>query len=226
MVAAYSVSGLTRTVSGYQQQFTTAPYGQVIPSSVAPQSFTPNYMMGGGLQNFSMNQGVAQQPPMMQRMPQPQPQAQQPPATTGMGQVGTPQRPPSAAQNTSNNVPPPAQFSTPQPPSQGQTPTNQPQSAGLSTPQTPTFSVNQGPGANGNSATPLSPGNESRDGGRFSLLLEINTELLYESLQIQATQQELRKDTSDASKSEDALFQQDYLQYVSGVLIDLQVLTI
>ncbi|KAH6895378.1 hypothetical protein B0T10DRAFT_214359 [Thelonectria olida] len=209
---------------GYQQQFTAAPYGQVVPSSVAPQSFTPNYMMAGGMQGFAMNQGgMPQQPQMMQRMPQQpqqqqQQQPQQPQNTAGLGQVGTPQRPPSAAQATSNNsVPPQAQFSTPQPPSQVQTPTNQqPQSAGLSTPQTPTFSVNQGPGANGSSAaaTPLSPGSESRDRERFALLLDINHELLYESIQIQATQQELKKEhaPSDVNKTEENLFQQDYLQ--------------
>lgn len=219
-------------VAGYQQQFPGAPYGQVVPSSVGPQGFGPNYMMAGGMQGFPMNQaGMPQQPQMMHRLPQ-QPQQQQPPPNpAAMGQVGTPQRPPSAAQGTPNNAVPsqPGQFSTPQPPSQGQTPTNQQQpSAGMSTPQTPTFSVNQSVSVNGGSAvgTPLSPGTESRDKERFALLLDINHELLYESIQIQATQQELKKEHAAEGNGngnggdkkpteEETLFQQDYLQYVN-----------
>lgn len=215
------------TVAGYQQQFSGSPYGQVVPSSAGPQGFAPNYMMAAGMQGFPMNQaGMQQQPQMMQRMPQQsQQQPQQLPNPAAMGQVGTPQRPPSAAQGTPNNAVPsqPGQFSTPQPPSQGQTPTNpQPPSAGISTPQTPTFSANQGVVTNGGSAvaTPLSPGTESRDKERFALLLDINHELLYESIQIQATQQELKKEHADANggdkkpTEEETLFQQDYLQYV------------
>lgn len=212
-------------MAGYQQQFSGSPYGQVVPSSAGPQGFAPNYMMAAGMQGFPMNQaGMQQQPQMMQRMPQQsQQQPQQLPNPAAMGQVGTPQRPPSAAQGTPNNAVPsqPGQFSTPQPPSQGQTPTNpQPPSAGISTPQTPTFSANQGVVTNGGSAvaTPLSPGTESRDKERFALLLDINHELLYESIQIQATQQELKKEHADANggdkkpTEEETLFQQDYLQ--------------
>ncbi|KAK7403665.1 hypothetical protein QQX98_010547 [Neonectria punicea] len=215
-------------MAGYQPQFPGTPYGQV-PSSVGPQGFAPNYMMAGGMQGFPLNQaGMPQQPQMMHRMPQQPQQQQQPPNPAAMGQVGTPQRPPSAAQGTPNNAPPsqPGQFSTPQPPSQGQTPTNQQQpSVGVSTPQTPTFSVNQGPTVNGGSAggTPLSPGTESRDKERFALLLDINHELLYESIQIQATQQELKKEHAAEGNGngnggekklteEETLFQQDYLQ--------------
>ncbi|KAF5027533.1 hypothetical protein F66182_350 [Fusarium sp. NRRL 66182] len=242
-------------MAGFQQQFAGNPYGQVVPSSVAPQSFTPNYMMGGGMQGFPMNQaGMAQQPQMMQRMQQQQAQQHNPAA---MGQVSTPQRPPSAVQGTPNNAmsSQQGQFSTPQPPSQSQTPTNQQQQqqqpqppqqlqqpqqpqhpqaqaqaqqqqqqqipAALSTPQTPTFSSNQGPAVNGGStaAVPLSPGTESRDKERFSLLLDINHELLYESIQLQTTQQELKKENAAGGNAgdkkptdEESQLQQDYMQ--------------
>ncbi|KAF4963688.1 hypothetical protein FSARC_8332 [Fusarium sarcochroum] len=253
-------------MAGFQQQFAGNPYGQV-PSSVAPQSFAPNYMMGGGMQGFPMNQGgMPQNPQMMQRIQQAQQQAQQQQQQAQqqqpgvMGQVSTPQRPPSAAQGTPNNAlaSQQGQFSTPQPPSQSQTPTNhqhhqqpqppqqpqhqqqqpqqqqqqpqaqaqaqqQPQqpSAALSTPQTPTFSSNQGPTVNGGStaAVPLSPGTESRDKERFALLLDINHELLYESIQIQTTQQELKKENAASGipgdkkpTDEETQLQQDYLQ--------------
>ncbi|KAF5569815.1 CYC8-general repressor of transcription [Fusarium phyllophilum] len=250
-------------MAGFQQQFAGNPYGQVVPSSVAPQNFAPNYMMGGGMQGFPMNQpGMPQNPQMLQRLQQQQQaqaqaqqqqqqQQQQAANPAGMGQVSTPQRPPSAAQGTPNNALPSqqGQFPTPQPPSQSQTPTNQqsqqpqsqqqqqqtqqaptqaqgqqqsqqPISAGLSTPQTPTFSTNQGPAVNGTlTAAPLSPGTESRDKERFALLLDINHELLYESIQIQATQQELKKESAAAGNpadkkptDEETQLQQDYLQ--------------
>ncbi|KAI6769200.1 hypothetical protein HG531_010304 [Fusarium graminearum] len=104
-------------MAGFQQQFSGNPYGQVVPSSVAPQSFTPNYMMGGGMQGFPMNQG------------------------------------------------------------------------------------------------------ESRDKERFALLLDINHELLYESIQIQETQKKLKKESAAAGipgdnkpSEEEAQLQHDYLQ--------------
>ncbi|KAF4984864.1 hypothetical protein FZEAL_17 [Fusarium zealandicum] len=239
-------------MAGYQQQFPGAPYGQVVPSSVAPQNFQPNYMMAGGMQGFPMNQaGMPQQPQMLQRMSQQQ--QQQSPNPAAMGQASTPQRPPSSAQGTPNSALPShqGQFSTPQPPSQTHTPTShqqpsqpQPQSqqqhqkqpsqqlpqqqqqqqqppAALSTPQTPTFSSNQGVAVNGASTTavPLSPGTESRDKERFSLLLDINHELLYESIQLQTTQQELKKEhaadgnAGDKKPSEDETsLQLDYMQ--------------
>ncbi|RTE82843.1 hypothetical protein BHE90_002620 [Fusarium euwallaceae] len=232
-------------MAGYQQQFQGAPYGQVVPSSVGPQSFAPNYMMAGGMQGFQMNQAGMPQQQMMQRMQQQPPQQQQPPNPAAMGQVSTPQRPPSAAQGTPTNALPSqqGQFPTPQPPSQSQTPTNQQQQqppqqaqpqpqqsqaqqsqqtpATASTPQTPTFSSNQNPVVNGGSAvaTPLSPGTESREKERFSLLLDINHELLYESIQLQMTQQELKKEHAGDGNTgekkpteEETHLQQDYLQ--------------
>jgi len=73
--------------------------------------------------------------------------------------------------------------------------------------------------------TPLSPGSESREREVFSLLLDINQELLYESVQLQNRQLELKKEQSapnadDGSLAEQArkpaeeekLVQQDYFQ--------------
>lgn len=68
----------------------------------------------------------------------------------------------------------------------------------------------------------MSPAAESREKERFALLLDINHELLYESIQIQTTQTELKKEnpspTGNPSErkptEEENLFQQDYLQYV------------
>lgn len=197
--------------------------------------------MAGGMQGFQMNQAGMPQQQMMQRMQQQQQPPQQP-NPAAMGQVSTPQRPPSAAQGTPTNALPSqqGQFPTPQPISQSQTPTNQQQQpqqppqpqqsqaqqsqqtpATASTPQTPTFSSNQNPVVNGGSAvaTPLSPGTESREKERFSLLLDINHELLYESIQLQMTQQELKKEhagdgnTGDKKPTEEEThLQQDYLQ--------------
>jgi hypothetical protein len=143
------------------------------------------------------------------------------------GQFPTPQ-PPSQSQTPTNQHTPqlPQQQQQQQQPQQlqgqpqGQAQQQQP-SAALSTPQTPTFASNQGPSVNGGStaAVPLSPGTEARDKERFSLLLDINHELLYESIQIQATQQELKKENAAAGNpsdkkqtEEETQLQQDYLQ--------------
>ena len=69
-------------------------------------------------------------------------------------------------------------------------------------------------------STPLSPTTESREKERFALLLDINHELLYESIQIQTTQQELKKEHTAAGTNpadrkpseEENMFQQDYVQ--------------
>jgi hypothetical protein len=80
-------------------------------------------------------------------------------------------------------------------------------------------------------STPLSPGAESREKELFSLLLSINGELLYESIQLQNTRAELKKEmkreqsaAAEAGGStngevasmveEDKLIQQDYAQSV------------
>lgn len=89
------------------------------------------------------------------------------------------------------------------------------------TPQTPTFPQNQGGGSGPASITgPSSPGSESREKERFALLLDINHELLYESILIQTTQQELKKEAAAANGNatdrkpteEENAFQQDYVQ--------------
>ena len=177
------------------------------------------------MQNFPMNQqGMPQQTPqqmMQQRMPQQQPHH------PAMNQVSTPQRPPSTAHSTPSN-PMPAQqgqFQPPQQPAmQGQTQGNfQPQGMENMTPQTPNFPQNQAtqqaPPMAGN--VPTSPGTDARDKERFALLLDINHELLYESIQIQTSQQEIKKELAAEGKlmperkptEEESILQQDYVQY-------------
>lgn len=229
------------TTVAYQQQFPGAAYGQVLPQGVGPQGFVPNnYMMGAGMPGFPMGQpGMPQQQQMMMQRMQQQQQAQQQQQqqqaqqqqqqqqqpNQAMGQVSTPQRPPSTAQGTPTNIMPPQQpqFSTPQSISQGQTPTNQ-QQMGLGTPQTPTFSSNPASGMAGppTGAVPMSPTTEALEKERFALLLDINHELLYESIQIQTTLQEMKKEFAAVNgnipdrkpSEEENHFQQDYLQYV------------
>jgi hypothetical protein len=152
---------------------------------------------------YQMNPGMHPQQPMMQRM---HPSQQNP---VGMS-VSTPQRPFNPGQGTPNSSMPPqsAQYSTPQPLSnpQSQTPTNAQQpSASLGTPQTPTFpSTGQPAQTNGTSGatTPLSPGTESRDKERFALLLDINQELLYESISLVNSRAELKKEQAAAESGE------------------------
>ncbi|KAF9870329.1 glutamine repeat protein-1 [Colletotrichum karsti] len=118
------------------------------------------------------------------------------------------------------------QFSASQPPSHGHSsstsaPQQQHVAASVTTPQTPTFpSHNQNATVNGTStvSTPLSPGSESREQERFSLLLEINQELLFESMQLQHTLTELKKEAASSGEGdqgrkpsqEEAAMQQDY----------------
>ena len=84
--------------------------------------------------------------------------------------------------------------------------------------------------ANGNSTvtTPLSPGSESREKERVAVLLDINRELLYESMQLMHTKEELKKerieslnleseslnDQEDKPTTEEAQMTQDFVQYV------------
>jgi hypothetical protein len=108
---------------------------------------------------------------------------------------------------------------------------------GVSTPQTPTFSSNpvSGMAAAPANAVPMSPTTETLEKERFALLLDINHELLYESIQIQTTQQELKKEYAAVNGNipdrkpteEENLFQHDYLQYVQddNQIIETIVLT-
>ena len=90
------------------------------------------------------------------------------------------------------------QFSTPQAqaPPQSQTPTNHQTPSAAATPQTPTFPpTGQQPQTNGTStvSTPQSPVSDSRDKERFALLLDINQELLYESVTLFNSKMEVKK---------------------------------
>ncbi|KAK3906307.1 hypothetical protein C8A05DRAFT_11937 [Staphylotrichum tortipilum] len=179
----------------FQNPYTTSPYANAIPSSAGPQpQLSANFMMPGQMGPY-MNAGMpGQQQPMMQRM-----MPQQNPA--GMS-VSTPQRQFNPPQGTPTSQMPPQQpqFSTPQTQStpQSQTPTTAqhlPPSA--ATPQTPTFPTDQTqPQLNGTStgSTPQSPATESRDKERMAVLLEINQELLYESIQLVNSRNELKKE--------------------------------
>lgn len=183
----------------YQTPYTASAYGAGVPSPAAPQpQLPPNYMMAGSMPpQFQANPGgMPQQQHMMQRMHLSQQNAQ------AMG-VATPQRAFNAPQGSPNSsvssqqgqFPPPANQ---QGTAQGQAPnTAQQQATAATTPQTPTFpsATGQPPNANGTStaSTPLSPASESRDKERFNLLLEINQELLYESIQLMNTKAELKK---------------------------------
>jgi hypothetical protein len=181
----------------------------------------PNYMMAGGVPpQFQANAAnmAQQQQQMMQRMHQPQ----QNPQAMGMS---TPQRTFSGPQGTPNNQMPgqPGQFPNQQGTPQNQTPNNPQQPPTVATPQTPTFPSAANP-ANVNGATPtptpLSPGTESKEKERFALLLDINQELLYESIQLTNTKAELKKEQStgegqDGDNSEEKLILQDYTQYVT-----------
>lgn len=65
------------------------------------------------------------------------------------------------------------------------------------TPQTPSFpSTAQAGGNQGPMAAPLSPGSETRERERVTLLLEINRELLLEVMRLQALQAEHKKEES------------------------------
>ncbi len=216
----------------YQTPYTTSsPYGPAIPTTNAPQPQLPpnfNMMAAGQMPGFAMNgAGMPQQPAMIQRM---HPHQQNPVA---MG-VSTPQRPFNGPQGTPGASVPPQQpqFSTPQMSHgtpQSHTPSNAPQpNAAASTPQTPTFPLNaQGPVTNGasNVSTPLSPSSESREKEAFSILLDINQELLCESIYLQNAQHELKKEQQATAKAEEGapgeqarkpmeeekLLQQDYI---------------
>lgn len=82
--------------------------------------------------------------------------------------------------------------------------------------------MGQGTTVNGNS-TPASPGTQARDQERFSLLLDINSELLYEAMFLKHGMGEIRKELASSmaleqqeeKKKEEAAFNQDFTQYVN-----------
>lgn len=166
-----------------------------------------------------------QQQHMMQRMSQ---QA----AHQNQAGIGTPnqQRQFPGPQGTPNLGQ--QQFSTPQNPQgipQNQTPTPAPAPPSVNsvtTPQTPTFPhMGQGPAVNGGSA-PASPGTQARDQERLAMLLDINTELLYEALHLKHSLEEIRKEATHPAngvtpdrlkefKEEENAFSADCSQYVT-----------
>ncbi|KAK1447683.1 hypothetical protein CMEL01_09522 [Colletotrichum melonis] len=159
-----------------------------------------------------------QQQQHQQQQQQQQQQHQQQQAQQQQHQQNQPQQQQHAQQQQQQHHP------TSQPQSHGQTPAasahqHSASIASVTTPQTPTFPQhNQNATANGTSSvsTPLSPGSESREQERFSLLLEINQELLFESMQLQHTLSELKKETpgeGDQARKptqEEGSVQQDY----------------
>ena len=79
------------------------------------------------------------------------------------------------------------------------------QGQGQQTPQTPNFPPNPVATAGNNTAvsTPLSPGSESREKERVTLLLDINRELLLEVMRLQAIQAETKKEAAAISPTTD-----------------------
>ncbi|UKZ73704.1 hypothetical protein TrVFT333_001354 [Trichoderma virens FT-333] len=204
-------AGMAPQGVAYQQQFPGASYGQVLPTGVGPQGFVPNnYMMGPGMPGFPMGQpGMPQQQQMMQRMQQ---QQQQQP------QQQTPEHSP---RNADEHHASPAASVLDSPAHVSGTDTHEPTTNGIGHPQTPTFSSNPAGGMAGPSTgtVPMSPTTEALEKERFALLLDINHELLYESIQIQTTLQELKKEFTAVNgnipdrkpSEEENHFQQDYL---------------
>ncbi|KAI2614144.1 uncharacterized protein GGS25DRAFT_470498 [Hypoxylon fragiforme] len=187
-----------------------------------------NYAMGGGMpmSSYPMHAGMnPQQQQMIQRMQPPQPNTQ------GMS-TPTPQRsfqgqpPQNGPAPNSTPTPQPHPLSTPQnthatprgqtpnsaqPQPQQQQPQHQPPTNNIQTPQTPTFPTSvQSNGPNiSSSSTPLSPSVDSRDKERVGVILEINNELLLEAMQIQHTQQVLKKERASSNGTEGAANEPD-----------------
>ncbi|KAI2780810.1 hypothetical protein F4815DRAFT_115280 [Daldinia loculata] len=235
----------------YQPPYTNSPYGAGVPSSVAPQmNIPPNYAMGSGMpmSGFSMHPGMNPQQQMMQRM------HPHPANTPGMS-TPTPQRSfqnqPRQNTPTPNNAPntqqhpmstPQNAHSTPQnhtPSNAQQQPQQQPPPNNILTPQTPTFPTsaqNNGPSNASSGSTPLSPGPDSRDKERVGVILEINNELLLEAMQIQNTQQILKKERASANgtdgtasepekkPTEEDMLAQDYLHCMRRLQTNLTYL--
>jgi hypothetical protein len=118
------------------------------------------------------------------------PQHSTPPQAQSQSQYMTPQNP---ASNQTHQVQTPVS-------SQSQGPSQNQQGQGQQTPQTPNFPNNPiAGGPNATLATPLSPGSESREKERVTLLLDINRELLMEVMRLQALQAEMKKEAASAA---------------------------
>ncbi|KAG9249241.1 hypothetical protein BJ878DRAFT_537464 [Calycina marina] len=165
----------------YQTPYTTSPYGTSIPTSSSsnlPQNHLPT---SSAASNFQMN-------PSHMNM---QPNHMQPPAQTSTPNA---RASPYAGihQSTPPNVIAQSQFSTPQ---------NMAQQAAVVAPQTPSFPLGNGAqvagGGGGNTAPPMSPGSETREKERVSLLLDINIMLLLEASRVQEIASAEKKDTAE-----------------------------
>jgi hypothetical protein len=178
----------------------------------------PNYMpTTSSAPSFPMNA------PNMNVNPQQQHQVQrmQPPnaSTPTPGARASPfgGMPLNTPPNTSSTQ---SQFSTPQNPGQTllQTPNNQQSQGGghgstILTPQTPNFPPgSQGANAGNNLASPLSPGSQSKEKERVSLLLDINTELLKEVMHLQVLQGEQKRESSKETSSPDGVADKEKAQ--------------
>lgn len=99
------------------------------------------------------------------------------------------------------------------------------------TPQTPTFPANgQGQQVNGTSrlSTPQSPGGDPQDKERVKILFDINTELLYESMQLSNAQLELKKEAQSAPEAgvdyaeQERLVKEDYNHCMKRLQVNFQ----
>ncbi|KAH9909126.1 hypothetical protein F4778DRAFT_214448 [Xylariomycetidae sp. FL2044] len=207
-------------VPNYQTPYSNSPYGPGIPTSTAsPMNAPPNYAMGGGMPmgGFPVHQGMnpqqqQQQQQMMQRMHQGQPNAGGMPTPTP--QRSFPNQPQGTPTPTHAQPSQQPQFPMPQnthgtPQSltpingQPQPPQTQSSNNNIQTPQTPTFpTLAHGSLTNGGSSAPLSPGADLRDKERVGIILQINTELLFEAIQLQATQQAMAKERTSPTGSD------------------------
>ncbi|RFU30580.1 hypothetical protein B7463_g5802, partial [Scytalidium lignicola] len=182
-------NGLAHMAGGhvpqYQTPYTSSPYGAGIPIASNPPMQQQNFLpQSSNPPKFSMNA------PNMTPQQQMQNQRMHPPGSnvTPSGQRTSPYgvqqgTPPNPAMTQS-------QFSTPQNPAQNMGSMSNANQSGqgptVVTPQTPTFP--QGPNAGNAGAgvsNPQSPGSEAREKERVTLLLEINRELLLESMLLQ-----------------------------------------
>ncbi|KAL7628942.1 hypothetical protein AAE478_000459 [Parahypoxylon ruwenzoriense] len=224
----------------YQPPYTNSPYGAAVPTSVAPQmNMPPNYAMGGGMpmSGFPMHPGInPQQQQVMQRMQPHQPntpgmgtptqrpfQGHHPQSTPTPNNASATQQHPLSTPQHIHSTPPTHTLNNAQHQSQHQPPSNN-----IQTPQTPVFppsAQGNAPSNNSSGSAPLSPGPDSRDKERVGIILEINNELLLEAMQIQHTQQVLKKERTSSNSSdpvapesekkpteEEDILAQDYLQ--------------
>ncbi|KAL5612575.1 hypothetical protein BROUX41_004330 [Berkeleyomyces rouxiae] len=205
-------------------QFQGQPFPASTPSpSNTQQPFNQNFMMGNSIGFPGGNPQIqGQSPAMQQRHGMPQN------AMPGQMNMGTPQRPVSVASQGTPTPMQKSQFAAPptQPQATMQPPTTQP-NANITTPQTPTFPSFAGPTPAGQpAASPVShsPRSEALQKERFSVLLDINQELLYEAIQLQYTLAEAKKEgdkvlEEEASKDNNQCLRRlsSNLQYLAGL---------